>query len=121
MFRLYRGTANAASAKNVRRLARIVGDHRLTRARLSGGFAFAPCRTDTSGERLVRDLSCENPPPTAWASAGDLERYAESMRSSESPRGKPDAHATGVWQLVMGHPENAVADLREAAEASQPM
>ena len=38
------------------------------------------------------------------------------MRSGgQNDSASADPHGTGVWQLVMGHADNAVADLREAA------
>jgi hypothetical protein len=110
VFHHYLRSANAASGKSLARLAGIVGDHRLTRARLSGGFTFAPCQIDSLGDRLVRGLVCEGPPPTAWTSAGDLRKYAKSMRSSAPDRsGSPDPHGAGVWALVMRRADDAVA------------
>ncbi|HTE46189.1 MAG TPA: hypothetical protein VK636_13140, partial [Gemmatimonadaceae bacterium] len=114
--RIFYPTADAADAKSLRKLAGIVGDHRPTRARLSNGFAFAPCQADSSAERLVRGLVCEGPPPTSWTSAGSLREFAASMRSDgQSASASPKAHGVGVWHLVMGKSDDAVADLREAA------
>lgn len=107
------------SGGSIRKLARIVGPHRVARGRLSGGFAFAPCvaDADTSRERLVRDLACGGPPPTSWSSAGELREYAESRRSAERDSAS-SAHEAGVWELVMGHPDAAVEELREAARVA---
>lgn len=113
MYGLWHRPADSAT---IVKLAKIVGPQRLTRARLSGGFAFAPCRTDTSTTKLVRDLACEIAPASAWPSASELGRFAKSMH--EAKAGALDAHAMGVWQLVMGHPDEAVTDLKEAAHSS---
>jgi CHAT domain-containing protein len=110
-FHHYRQTANDA---RLAKLADIVGTHRLTRARLSSGFAFAPCQVDSSADRLVRGLVCEGPPPTSWTSAAGLREFAGSMRSDDQDE-SPDSHGMGIWQLVMGHADDAVADLRAAA------
>jgi CHAT domain-containing protein len=110
-FHHYRRTASDA---RLAKLADIVGAHRLTRARLSSGFAFAPCQVDSSADRLVRGLVCEGPPPTSWTAASDLREFAGSMRSGDQNE-SPDSHGMGIWQLVMGHADDAVADLRAAA------
>lgn len=110
-------TTDAADAKSLRKLAGIVGDRRTTRARLSNGFAFAACQVDSSSiDRLVRGLVCEGPPPASWSSAGSLREFAASMRSDgQNASTSPKMHGVGVWQLVMGKSDDAVADLREAA------
>jgi len=59
--RYYLRAADAAENGNVGRLAKIVGRHRLTRARLTGGFAYAPCHSDSSADRLVHGLVCDGP------------------------------------------------------------
>ena len=78
--RHYLRSADAAESGSVGRLAKIVGPHRLTRARLTGGFAFAPCAIDSSAERLVRGLLCDDPAPTSWSSASRLRTFAARMR-----------------------------------------
>lgn len=106
---------HVADNENLVKLAHIVGDHRLTRARLSGGFEYAPCQTDSSGDRLVRGLVCELPTPTSWASVGSLRKFAGSMHvRGQSGEATPDLHTIGIWDLVWGHADDAVADLREA-------
>lgn len=117
-FRHFLPTADEASARRLSRLAAIVGEHRLTRARLTNGFAFAPCQIDSSTDRLVRGLVCTGPPPTSWASADKFKSYADAMRNGgQNASARLDAHAMGVWGLVMGNSDNAVAALRDAARA----
>ena len=116
VFRHYLRAAKPTTATSVARLAKIADGHRLTRARLSGWSTFAPCPIDSSANRLVRGLVCEGPAATSWTSAGSLGKFAESMRSGgQNDSASADPYGTGVWQLVMGRADNAVADLREAA------
>jgi CHAT domain-containing protein len=104
----------AGDSGNIVRLANIVGGHRLTRARLSGGFAYAPCQIDSSADRLVRGLVCEGPQPTSWTSAARLGKFGGSMRTSRNDSVWSDAHTVGIWDLVWRRSDEAVADLREA-------
>lgn len=109
-------TATAAESGNVARLASIVGKHRLTRARLSGGFAYAPCQSDSTGDRLVRGLVCASPPAASWKSAERLRKFAAYMRTAGQNASAPaDAHFAGIWDLVWGSTDAAVVDLRDAA------
>ncbi|HEV8499577.1 MAG TPA: hypothetical protein VGQ56_22040, partial [Gemmatimonadaceae bacterium] len=117
--RRYLWTDDTVDGGNLGKLARAVGDHRLTRARLSGGFAYARCQIDSSADRLVRGLVCDGPAPTSWKSAGRLRTLASDMRgqSDSTSRG---AHTAGVWDLIWGRTDDAVADLREAVKREPP-
>ena len=112
--RYYLRSADAAESGSIGRLAKIVGSHRLTRARLTGGFAHAQCQGDTTAERLVRGLLCDRSAPTSWSSANRLRRFATDMRLGGRSGLSSDAHTTGIWDLIWGRADDAVADLREA-------
>jgi CHAT domain-containing protein len=115
--RRYLWTDDTVDGGNLGKLASVVGDHRLTRARLSGGFAYAPCRIDSSANRLVRGLVCDGPAPTSWKSAGRLRNLASDMRvRAQSDSASQDAHTAGIWDLIWGRTDDAVADLREAVK-----
>ena len=103
-------SADAAGARNVAALAAIVGEHRQTRARLSGGFEYARCPVDATADRLIRGLICDPSPPTAWSSASQLRAFAAEIRNNS----QFDAHTAGMWDLVWGKPDDAVADLTKA-------
>src|SRR5215211_7160770 len=47
-------------------IAGVVGAHRVVRARLSGGYAYAPCRAFPPNDRLVDGLVCDEPVPSSW-------------------------------------------------------
>ena len=112
--RHYLRSADALESGSLGRLAKIVGPHRLTRARLTGGFAYAKCQIDSSAERLVRGLLCDRSAPTSWSSANRLRTFAADMRLGGRSGSSSDTHTTGIWDLIWGRAEDAVADLREA-------
>src|SRR5215208_6750257 len=114
--RYYLPTAEAAESGNRAKLAKIVGAHRLARARLAGGFAYAPCQVnDSSPERLVRGLVCAGPEPKSWSSAAKLREFAGQLRiGGQSGSSSADMHTAGVWDLVWGKVDEAVVELREA-------
>src|SRR5215211_7264865 len=94
--RYYRRASGAPETGSVAKLAKIVGPHRLTRARLSGGFAYASCQTDSSADRLVRGLVCEGPPPASWGSVGRLRKFASDMRvGGQNDSALRDVHTAG--------------------------
>ena len=104
--------ATGASKGSAERLARIVGAHRVTRARMTGGFAYAKCEADSVTDRVVRGLSCRSPARSTWSSAEKLGSFAQELL------GTPDStrsHVAGIWELVWGRTDEALADLREAA------
>ncbi|HEY9226390.1 MAG TPA: hypothetical protein VIP11_07090, partial [Gemmatimonadaceae bacterium] len=110
-FRYYLRPGDQTDNESLGRLARIVGPHRIARARLTGGFAYATCQTDSSSNGLVRGLVCDG---SKAARANDrLRKLAAEMRSEGANGGTPDAHTTGVWNLVSGSIDDAVARLRE--------
>jgi CHAT domain-containing protein len=99
------------------KFAKIVGPHRLAAARLTGGFAYAPCKNDSSDSQLVRGLSCDGPPAASWPSAGKLGAFAGEMRVGGVNGGSaPEAHVAAVWNLVWGRTDGAVANLREVVK-----
>lgn len=101
-------------SERLAKLAKIVGPHRLARARLTGGFAYAPCKNDSSDSQLVRGLACDGPPASSWATAEKLSKFAGDMRiGGEKGGSAPGAHFAGVWNLVWGSTDDAVVNLRE--------
>src|SRR5215217_9607584 len=56
----------------IRRLAQVVGAHRVSRARLIGGFAYAPCDAPAPNDSLVTGLTCERSAPAQWVQAREL-------------------------------------------------
>ena len=114
--RHYLQAAGGAESGSVGRLAKIVVQHRLARGRLSGGFAYAPCPADSTSDRLVRGLVCDRSAPTSWSSASRLRDFASEMRIVGRLGSASDAHTTGIWDLVWGRTDDAVADLRAAVK-----
>jgi CHAT domain-containing protein len=102
---------------DLRRLAAAVGPHRVTRARLTGGFAYAPCDTAVPNDSLVVGLVCRTTPPRAWPQYAQLSKLAGTMRtagaSSETDASR--GHAAGSWNVVWGNLDAAIDELRAAA------
>src|SRR5262245_50359419 len=66
IFRYFTPDASSGSTQ-LAKLAQLVGPHRLARARLTGGFAYAPCASDSASDSLVRGLACNGPRAESWA------------------------------------------------------
>ena len=101
----------------LRRLAAAVGPHRVTRARLTGGFAYAPCDTAAPNDSLVVGLVCRTAPPREWPQYPQLAKLAGAMRAAGGS-GVTDArrqHASGSWNVVWGKLDEAIDELRAAA------
>jgi len=98
-------------------LAAAVGPHRVTRARLTGGFKYAPCDTAAPNDSLVVGLVCRNAPPREWTEYPELSILAGTMRAPGAS-GASDANhrrATGSWYLAWGNRDAAIDELRAAA------
>src|SRR5687767_13431090 len=65
-----------------RRLAEAVGAHRVTRGRLTGGFAYAPCDTIAPNDSVVSGLICERSSPAQWVRAGRLAEVGTEIRQA---------------------------------------
>ncbi|HEX7121632.1 MAG TPA: CHAT domain-containing protein [Gemmatimonadaceae bacterium] len=104
----------AERAPELRRLASVVGTHRVTRARLTGGFEHQACRVAVP-DRLLRGLVCEGPGPADWPEAPALHALARDVRVGRSVDARRDHHFAGAWKLLWGDAAAAVVDLREAA------
>lgn len=107
------GPAAASVSVSLESLAQAVGEHRLTRARFSGGFAYAPCRARDSASRLVQGLICQETTPESWRTAPALRTVAQHIQrggAGESDAGR--AHTLGVWSAVWGRGREAVAVLQ---------
>src|SRR5512144_621687 len=57
---------------DLRRLAVAVGSHRVTLARLTGGFGYGPCGPPSPNDSLVTGLICERVTPVQWLPAREL-------------------------------------------------
>ena len=99
------------------RLADVVGPHRVTRARLTGGFAYTSCDTAAPNDSLIVGLICERTRPEQWPEAGALTRFARDLRAagSTAATAAADLHAAGGWRLIWGELEAAIDKLRLAA------
>ena len=62
----------------------------------------------------MRGLLCDRSAPTSWSSANRLRTFAADMRLGGQAGSSSDAHTTGIWDLIWGRADDAVADLREA-------
>lgn len=115
---LFVATARREDAE-LRHLAAAVGPHRVTRARLTGGFAYAPCDTVVPNDSLVVGLVCHTPPPRQWSQYSALSKLAGAMRAANGPDATDASHrhAIGSWSVVWGKLEDAIDELRAAARA----
>jgi CHAT domain-containing protein/tetratricopeptide (TPR) repeat protein len=100
------------------RLATAVGPHRLTRARLTGGFAYAPCDTAMPNDSLVAGLVCRRDLPNQWLSVREVTRLATTMRGAvaRDAMSSSGLHASAVWHVVWAKPDTAIEELRAAAQ-----
>jgi CHAT domain-containing protein/tetratricopeptide (TPR) repeat protein len=104
----------------LRRLAEAVGPHRVTRGRLTGGFAYAPCDTVSPNDSLIVGLTCDRTRPDQWPQAHKLTAVAAELRAARARGlgGVSDLHASGGWHVVWGDVDAAVEDLRAAGRSS---
>lgn len=102
-----------------RRLAEAVGAHRVTRGRLTGGFAYAPCDTTAPNDSVVSGLICERSSPAQWVRAGRLAEVGTEIRQARVSGASAASrhHAFGTWHVVWGNPDAAIEELRAAAHA----
>jgi len=99
----------------VARVAHATGAHRVVRARLSGGYSYAPCRAMPNGDSLVTGLTCDDAPASAWPESRALGSVAAQLRpGAEQSEGRRH-HATGSWSVIWRNPGAAVQELQEAA------
>ena len=106
-------------SSDLRRLAAAVGPHRVTRARLTGGFAYAPCDTAVPNDSLVVGLVCRTTVPRQWPQYARLSKLAGTMRAAGGS-GATDAsrqHAVGSWSVIWGNLDAAIDELGAAAHA----
>src|SRR5689334_11680884 len=87
-----------SDGSRVRRLAHAVGPHRVTRARLTGGFAYAPCDTVSPNDSLIVGLTCDRTRPGQWPQAAELSKVAAEMRAGRARGlgGASDLRASGA-------------------------
>src|SRR5690242_19667983 len=76
--------ARERSRRPAAALARAVGPHRVTAARLTGGFSYAACRRETTKRSLVEGLTCAETTPARWSESERLERMAAEVRGSQA-------------------------------------
>src|SRR5215207_7215478 len=102
------------------RLAAAVGPHRVTRARLTGGFAYAFCDSSAPNDSLVAGLRCDRTYPGHWAEAARLTTMAAELRkpATNAQSSALSSRATASWQIILGTPQAAVDQLSAAAQAA---
>ena len=113
-------TVRRAESSPNRRLAEAVGSHRVTRARLTGGFAYVACATVTPNDSLISGLLCERTRPDQWAEARGLSALAAEMRAAKTVDSSDAArrHALGTWHIVWGNVDAAIDELRGVTETA---
>ncbi|HUQ81760.1 MAG TPA: CHAT domain-containing protein [Gemmatimonadaceae bacterium] len=112
-------TARFTGRSPLRRLAVAVGEHRVTRARLTGDFAYVPCDSSPN-DSLVAGLVCDRTSPSVWAEAGRLADLAAELRKqgADSGRAGEANRAVATWQIIWGDPARGVEMLTAAAAKS---
>lgn len=103
----------------LQRLAAAVGPHRIARARLMGGFAYARCDTASPNDSLVVGLVCRDAPPREWTEYREVSTLASAMRApgASSASDASNRHAIGSWNLVWDNPDAAIDELRAASKS----
>ena len=99
------------------RVAAAVGPHRVSRARLTGSYAYASCRPLTPNDSLVTGLACADEAPSAWPQSRALGKLAAALKSSVATDSTSVAsrHAIGAWNIVWRNADAAIEELRVAA------
>ena len=106
--------AREQSHRPVVALARAVGPHRVTLARLTGGFSYAPCGLEKTNRALVEGLTCAEANPAQWPESERLERMAAEVRGGEGDTAERRRFSAD-WHVLWGEADTAVAELRELA------
>ena len=97
---------NPADRDSLARLAATVDDHRVVEAPLSGGFTYRPFAPQVRG-------------PASAVPAADWDLLAVVTEAEENAKaGQPDHHLLGVGYLLLARNDDAVRELKQAAEAS---
>ena len=101
----------------IRALAKALGERRLVEPRLTGGFAYAPCKRVFDPERLLPRVTCSQPPAPGTS---EYRAVAEARAGIERDVSRgPKGHSQGVARLVGGESQvtisAAVAALERAA------
>ena len=100
----------------VARIADATGAHRVVRARLTGGYSYAPCRAFANDDSLVTGLTCTDAPASAWPESRAMGSVAAQLRAGAAAKtGGRRHHATGSWNVIWRNPSAAVQELEEAA------
>lgn len=101
------------------RLAGAVGNHRVSRARLTGDFTYVPCEP-APNDSLVTGLVCDRTSPSQWPEADRLAKLAAELRKhgTDSVRAADANRAIAAWQIIWGDAARAVEMLTAAAAKS---
>jgi CHAT domain-containing protein len=99
----------------VARVADAAGAHRVVRARLTGGYSYAPCRAVANDDSLVTGLTCTEAPASTWPEFRALGSVAAQLRAGAVQSEGRRHHATGSWNVIWSNPGAAVQELEEAA------
>jgi hypothetical protein len=103
-------------ASPLRRLVSAAGRHRLLRARLTGGYAYAPCLSATPNDSAVTGLLCEGDQPAQWREARSLSELAPDLRApSAQVNDASRRHALASWSVLWRSPDAAIEELHRAA------
>jgi CHAT domain-containing protein len=98
-------------------LAAALGERRPVEPRLTGGFAYAPCRSLQEPGRLLPRISC-SPPPAPGSS--ELRAVSDALEEIEEISRGPKGHARGVANLVGRVRVAAAVEALERAAAQAP-
>ena len=108
--------ARDRSHRPVAALARAAGPHRVTRARLTGGFSYAACVPVGANRAtaLVDGLMCADAAPPRWSESDQLQQLAIEVRGRQG--GAADVRRFAAdWHVLWGEADSAVAEFRELA------
>ena len=110
-------TVRSGEGSELRRLAAAVGPYRMTGARFTGGFAYAPCDTAVPNAGVVSGMTCRVQQPAGTARTRELSKLAATIRAASETRRNSAAHRrlAAAWHIVWDDADAAVADLQAAA------
>jgi CHAT domain-containing protein len=103
---------SSSPVDRITELADIVGDHRFIEPRLTGGFAYAGCRTAQSRDRLLPEGSCSDPQA--------IEKVRPALRDFLSRLDDSEVHTRGVALLLGASDLRGVRAAVQSLEKAEP-